>query len=475
MQPRLATDELTLLHHLLRFRQAKSGNTPMDSDALEQLFSRCMSVLERLRPALISATLPVPKKTRKLVRDQNAVLQLLIDELYSFHDKNESLIAHEHPYPAPRALWRILYILSQRFLISHLTAGPVPSGVWQQFKQIYARVADQDQTEHDPSSAILSPRKTYFKALLLSCANPESLSPPEIDFVWHYLDRFANAAIPVTSNRFEGNERFWIDKNSDTGPVACSRKMPPPDTAVLFLSWPQMEDLLRRQLNAIEGDLPGSDLELPVTLSKAARQGVLAHLHATWGAPAKRRYPRRRQIYRAEICTGLDSLWHLLKGSNDVDPETARWMIINESPDGYAAMHISGKTGLVAVGDIAAIRTETGNEWQICIVRRALSENQEHLELGLQILGSHAASAVLAIPDNQHSKQIPVLVLPGIETLGISEMIVAASGLIENKKGQVVLVIEKKNLEIREVRTKEVSEQNSWIELFSIQQANLDD
>ena len=49
--------------------------------------------------------------------------------------------------------------------------------------------------------------------------------------------------------------------------------------------------------------------------------------------------------------------------------EVSNWMVVNESPDGYAIMHVSGKAGAITVGDVVALRTETGNNWQLCIIR----------------------------------------------------------------------------------------------------------
>ena len=70
--------------------------------------------------------------------------------------------------------------------------------------------------------------------------------------------------------------------------------------------------------------------------------------------------------------------------------ELTSWMVTNESPDGYALMHVTGKTNRVTPGDIVALRTENVADWQICIVRWALSENPEHLEIGLQVLATRA-------------------------------------------------------------------------------------
>ena len=133
-------------------------------------------------------------------------------------------------------------------------------------------------------------------------------------------------------------------------------------------------------------------------------------------------------------------------------------------------MHVSGKTGSLSVGDVVALRTESGENWQICICRWALSENQEHLELGLQILATRAVPAVLALPAaTEGRKRLSVLILPKIKALRPTEMLVVPSGALNDQSRNLILVIDKENIEIREIRSTQLDEQNSHIEVFSIE------
>ena len=181
-------------------------------------------------------------------------------------------------------------------------------------------------------------------------------------------------------------------------------------------------------------------------------------------------FPRRRQNYRAALCTGLGNLWRLYNDVGKAKVETSNWMIINESPDGYAIMHVSGKAASFAVGDITAIRSESGSGWQICIVRWALSENQEHLELGLQLLAARATPARLVLPgDDATATQLPVVILPALPPLRSNEMLVVPTGVLEHQPESLVLIVERDNLLIREVRRTALSEQNSQVEVFAIE------
>jgi hypothetical protein len=61
-----------------------------------------------------------------------------------------------------------------------------------------------------------------------------------------------------------------------------------------------------------------------------------------------------------------------------------------------------------------------------------------------------------------------VLVLPEVPAIRASEMMIVPSGSLEDCTHSHVLVFEKDNIAIREVRSNGVDEQNSQIEVFSI-------
>ena len=136
-------------------------------------------------------------------------------------------------------------------------------------------------------------------------------------------------------------------------------------------------------------------------------------------------------------------------------------------------MHMSGETTCVRVGDIVAVqakdeRAELKPLWHVCLVRWALSENPEHIELGLQQLASHVIAAELARPQELDSKHIPALILPKMPPLRPHAGIVVHTGSLPENANRLVLLIEKENLEIREVSPTELAEQTASIEVFNV-------
>ena len=80
--------------------------------------------------------------------------------------------------------------------------------------------------------------------------------------------------------------------------------------------------------------------------------------------------------------------------------------------------------------------------------------------------------AFLAQPnlgENRNQNHPSVLILPGTPPLRSNEMLVAPSGALESHSRNLILIIEKDNIGIREVKSTYLDEQNSQIEVFAIE------
>lgn len=464
--PANAADSLSPLHKHLTSLRSSQSSPEQHALALERLYTRSISVIATLTPSLTDVLLPLPRKTRQLVRNMQDLLQMLAEDLLATLNTNDDQMPGSARQTPDIALWKSLDALAQHLLISDLAASPAGIGIWRQLHQTYDTALRLRITCNQPEGAPTSLQDVYYSAVLLGCAQPASFTSNEVEFVASYL----NSVVKLVDLNLDLIAKFWIDPTRDSPPIACARKPPPPETPTRRFSCDRITALLKQHLSALEAGNTPEQLKLPDFSATPAGRGVMRRLVTYWGEPGKRRFPRRRQNYRAALCAGLDHLWHLFRDGEAAAIETSSWMITNECPDGYATMHVSGKTGSLSVGDVVALRTESGENWQICIVRWALSENQEHLELGLQILATRAVPALLAIPAASEGRQrLSVLILPKIKALRPAEMLVVPSGALDEQSRNLILVIEKENIEIREVRSTQLDEQNSQIEVFSIE------
>ena len=463
--PTKPADELAQLHRQLGAWRASSLGVEQKALTLGRIYARGNSTVSSILAALSDVVLPIPipRRTRQLIRSLQLLLRTLADDLQATFDEQPAGV------PPELTLWRILHALAQHLLISSLVASPAAVGIWRQLHQTYAVARRLELTDAKPLGGNATLQDVYYSAVLLGCAQPASFASNEIDFIAAYLARFSDGVEP-DQNTAPTPATFWIDPTRDAAAFAYARNTPPPDTAVHYFSCARLAERLRRQLAELEAGTLAKEIELPDFADTPAGRGVLRRLVNYWGDPDKRRFPRRRQNYRALLCCGLENLWRLFQHGEESLPETSNWMIINESPDGYAFMHVSGKTGDLSIGDVAAIRTESGKTWQICIVRWALSANQEHLELGLQILATRAIPALLALPGEISERPLrPTLILPEIRALRAGEMLLAPSATLSKLPSSLILVIEQQNIAVREIRATRLNEQNSQISIFSIE------
>ena len=467
--PNDASYELTLLKTNLDVIRAAQITPQQRTLLLNRLYSRSISAVSALTPLLIGVSFPIHRKTRHLIRGLQDLLITLSEEALSTLDKTTGQAIHPELPPPDLLLWRSLSALSQHLLTSNLAASPAGKGVWHKLHQTFDRARHLGLSENKPEGTNSSLKTIYYSAILLGCAQPASFSSSEISFIASYLDFFADRIDVLAESKPNPLNSFWIDPERDEPAIAYSRKKPPPETQVHFFSCGRLSALLAEQLAALECGHSPKQIGLPDFSGTPAGHGVIRRLVTYWGRPGKRRFPRRRQNHRAALCAGLGSLCQLLQNRETSTTELSSWMITNESPDGYALMHVSGKTGTISVGNVIAIQTDSGKNWQIGIVRWAISENQEHLELGLQILATHATPALLALssPSNPRAS-LPVLILPQIPDLRPNELLIAPSGTLDHHPKSFVLIVEKDNLAVREVRSTLLDEQNGLIEVFSI-------
>lgn len=462
-------DELAPLHtHLTALRETATA-AHQRHKVLDLLYTRAHGVVQQLLPELTGVSLPLSRRTRQTVRGmQDVLLMVAEDFLNTFDDLDEHLIKGLRR-PPELTLWRTLDALASHLLISDYSASPPTPGIWALLHRAW-RLAEANGVADSPvPGAEGTAREVYRRALLLACAQPASFTSREIDIVVEHIRRFGSrATLGQAADGMSEDGLFWVDPERDAPPTAACRR--PPVAGAPCLCCDRLAELVEEQVRGLEAGVQPSHLDLPDAVAAPAGLGVLRRLAHYWGHAGKRRFTRRRQNYRAVLCIGLPALWHLFHAEETQAGELSSWMVTNESPDGYALMHVSGKTSRVAPGDVVALRTENLSDWQICIVRWALSENPENLEVGLQILATKATPAILACDtrDSAGGVQRPVLVLPEVPPLRTTEALIAPPGTALAGATTMVLMIERENLELREVVAGHLDEQTASIELISI-------
>lgn len=439
--------------------------------ALDGLYTRSILIIAGILPSLTNSILPVERKSRRVVRGVLDLLQGLADETFAIVSLFDSGNLNDTRQSPELALWRSLHALAYQLMISNVIASPAPTGVWRQLHQTYLHAQRLDLHGRVPHGASSSLQHIYHAAVLLGCAQPASLTPREVLFLTAYFERFADQIQIGEVKPVVVADSFWVDPDRDIAAFSCFRKpiVVVGEVAPIFFSCARINKLLRIQVAELVAGTPPHHINLPEFAATPAGLGVLRRLAGRWGESGKRRYNRRRQNQRTVLATGIDGLWSLYKAGEGAEVELSSWMITNESPDGYAVMHVTGKTGKLAVGDVVAVRSGTTGDWQICLARWAVSENPEHLELGLQILAPKAIPAILVqTKDAREAEYLRVLVLPELQKIRSQKLLVAATGAIPKQKKKLLLVVDGKNIAIHEVLVTGVDEQTGSVEILSI-------
>lgn len=451
-------DAKELIAQLKRLRE--TGLPPLScQNTLEMLFTCLNLYLKAQVGSFIGSRIPLDRALRQQVHN----LQNLLDNLASAYEWLLDSLPEDTPletlFPP---LERITFCLSQHLYISYLVAAPARQGIWQRLHRAHKRSLRaplEPSGHHRKLSA-------YREALLMAAGQPASHASRELQFIADYIALLADQIVFTAEPPSGSSAIFWIEPAHDFSLFALSRRAPPPDYQVFYFSCARIAALAQQHLDALSTGSRAHELHLPPLADTPAGQGALRRLIAAWGAPGKRRFPRRRQANhrRAVLCAGLNRFCQLLQqnAARDDNKDFSQWMIINESPDGYALMHLNGAIGHIRIGDVVALRPDSDPGWLVCLVRWAISENPEHIEVGLQIIALDAISGTLG----DSAALVPVLLLPENAPLRAVPALLAPSGSVTGK--QCALRLDGSN-KVRKCRELTVIEQNGRIELFTFE------
>lgn len=469
----LLPEDAEQLHRQIQIVRATPIPTAQRRKLLDLLYSHTERLVHAELPELHSASLPVSRRIRQRVRGLQDLLETLAqDYLNTLSELFDPQAVESHHAPQ-ETLTKALRCMVWNIRISHLVASPTALGQWTELHSTFNTARQLGLITPSGNRQPGSLEHLYLCALLVAIAQPASFNSHELEFIAQCIESIELDVQISNTPPLNSEGVFWIDPKTDFPAYAIVRRAPPPEIKPWFFSCKNLAREIRLKLNGLLKGNTASSLNLPILAESPTGQGVLRRLVHLWGEPGKRRFTRRRQSYRAKMCIGLEQIHRLLHAS-DAQPAISEWMVINESPDGYAIMHMSGETGHVQAGDIVALQSDKEkpaheNAWLICIVRWAISENPEHIELGLQLLAAHATVAFVAQAKVISAGTIPGLLLPENPPLRTSVALIVSSGQLSTDTGKLIVLLEQDNLAIREFRPTRLDEQTNRIEVFSLE------
>ena len=471
-------DAEELLRNALYLRDAPVS-TAQRIKLLDLLYVHTEGIVRLELQQLKELSLPIPRKTRQRMKRLLELLETLTQDYFNtlaiLFDPDDTTATHT----PQTALRRAILSIAWQIRIYHLISAPPRQGLWQQLHAAFrtARRLEIDQQAGPRDTPSI--QRLYTNTLLIGIAQPASFSSGELEFINTLVEQ-SNCEISPDKQVIEPvGSTFWIDPDRDFPAHALVRRTPGNDIEPLYFSCAEMAQHVATVRQTLSSGKSPEVLALPNFASTPSGQGVLRRLEKLWGQPAKRKFPRRRQSHRTRLCSGLDTL-HRLLGDGECTEEFSEWMVTNESPDGFALMHMTGNTTQLKVGDLVAMQildeqNQRNDAWLLCMLRWAISENPEHVEIGLQLLASRAIPTKIAYSDNPAAGAADALILPETPPLRTTQSLVAPPGFLKENTRGIVALVEQGNLSIREIQTSQLDEQTGSLEIFSIRPENEDE
>lgn len=431
---------------------------------LELLQARADATSIILRPRLLDATLPLPHRLRTIAQGLLDVRGLLASaQLNSLHQLNtDPATVPEQDVVANSA--RVLANLAEQQQIALIVSTTVPNGLWLQAQDAF-RLLEKAGGANDDGGG----RDSLKIMLALVAAQPEAFTAREVSFLIEYLRKYC-PAVELGHQPAPPLERwYWLEQSRDLPPVAIARRQPPSQGTLLYFSCATLGKIASQHLIQLANGRSPEELRLPANSIDENRE-VLVRAQQRWSSVPRRHSHRRPSHYRVEICARIQALWRLLhdgestKVSRDAAPITD-WMVLNESPSGFALMHVAGAIDDLAPGDALGLRTAPGRPWNIGLIRWARSDNPEHFELGLEMISPTAIPVEVVQPLAEESRRCSALLFPAVSGLDRNETLMTRRGQLDT--GAFMLIRETDNrLQVTQCQMHHLVLQTSKIEIF---------
>lgn len=429
---------------------------------LDPLQARGMQISRMFREKLASTALPLNVGLhRSATRLVSAFGKLATGYEDSLNEIRHRVAKNNRQ--SPQAIGaKGLEILGEQFAVAHLAGNSAPYGFWLRAHTLFlgCQTSGSGGNTEDADTA-------YKFLLAFSAAQPEGLTGPETCWLAALLSTTAgDTNIGYTPPGDNDLGWFWIDPDQDTPPISDNRRPPPPVEGLIYFSAEELARKATAWIDALDATPPSLD-KLPAGLPAAEAATLLRRVREYWAMPPRREHSRRRNQYAVQVCTGLESIWKMLRetGTARQAPHTSEWMVVNESPTGYAIMQVTGTASELVAGMALALRRNEDDPWTLCVVRWIRTETPEQIELGLQVIANTAKPVTVGFRSgNQTRPMRAALVLPPIAALGRQQSILAPAGTYSARR--FMLVSDTNRLYVAQGRLLSLDMQTSSVELF---------
>lgn len=475
------------------------NRTKIDSDNRLKLLEHYQISIDMLDAPLeasyLSGSAPIRDKAKQAAAlARNLQLELLNGYKLILNERINVRFSLS-PRHIPEQIQRLFQTYQKLMCVCCKSYSIVPTGTWAEIHTLFRYVIQHKLIDGpDGATPINTIGGLYKQMLLLWLVDPYRFTPDELEKIQDLINSYGMAAQFQPLGVVTSPAGFFLVRMDVDAPPAFLGKRPLdvlPSSAIL-LDTIDMAKLLQKAATAVEKKLATASDQ-----NKAlAWLTLLRRVTRQWSIASKRVFQRIRTHGPVQVTGGLRlTVFHLngaqplqqpvvldldLAADDDTVVITSRgpdtvtgigrrnnpddWIVINESPGGYALRLTSQQQGVYRIGDMVGVRALDSEEWMVGTIRWLQSvDDDEALEIGVQILAPTAQTAMLrpTITHSQASFQ-PALMLPEVPTLKQSPMIAAPRGTYTPNRELLVYTQEGEQL-LRAIR---LHEQTIGYELF---------
>lgn len=470
---------------LAALREHFSGLGELASAAVG--FQRCLDLFDvrirdisdRFRQRLQTAALPLSRELHAAACNLTEALLEVAGGFQRLALQQRQRWLRSQPIDAMVLGAQALRLVGEASVCAAMAGMPAPFGLWQRAHGLMLEtVGFEDGQERGASPAQVRAGLHYKRLLCFAVTQPESLTVRELVWLFDYLESVAGRAVLSEVAVAPEAAAYWIDPAQDGPPIAIVRRPAPEAGGVLYFSPASLVARVSEQIEWLEnrileaevvglerdGALLDTDVSgLPEGLTPVEVLSLLRRLRERWSAPPLREQARRQHQYTVQVCAGLRQIWELGR-SGEGRVRVGEWMVLNESPGGYAIMCVTGVEGVLSAGMPIALRRDAGQSWVVCIVRWIRSDNPDQVELGLQVIAHGFTPVQIAFRDGESRTTSAALILPPLEGSRRNPAVLAPAGAYVSRR--FVLIEELERLYVAQCQVLGLDMQTANVELF---------
>lgn len=391
---------------------------------------------ERVLPGLEAALTASPVPLSVAARDAALAGDELVAELANSYkllivEQARRLFGLASSGRALLPVVRAMQYLARRLTLGYRAYATNPKSVWSELHELHHFASRRALANRSLPGESTTPLSLYRTALLVAFSEPLQLLQGDVDRVLRYVERYGDLArlSPPPQSR-TGTGTFLVKPQRDVpGYALGKRHAPNPHPHDLVLDTQPLAEKLLAQLAKLAAGDRFEDAVLPAPGDEPAFRELLSRLAKHWGSVPSRRFTRLRTHARVEVSIGVRGIHDYLEHAPGAGA-AGEWLVTNESPRGFALLHVGGPVQPIRVGEVVGLRPQDAEACHVCVVRWVLSDHPEHVELGLEEIAPSARPGSVRSARGDRSEQ-PVLLLPEVPSLNQAPALLAPLAALE--------------------------------------------